>query len=179
MLKLMTRNIHAVPGAAQSGRVVHAFQTLIAACALASTASIPVACNWISNAPEVRARDFIQSLIIQPSISGPHRDDTGIHVPKHGTTAPGGRDATIPLGGLATRITFEYLRAKHIQGTKFLFGYRGVQRPAEDERIVTIVVTVPQTIPDAAYDADHRFLFQVRLRQEQQKWRVSAVETDG
>lgn len=176
MLKLMTRDINVVPGAAQPGRVVYALQTLVAACALASAASFTVACNRIANAPDVHARDFIESLIIQPKISVPHPDGAGEQALKPDTVVPGARAAAEPL---ATQITVEYLRAKHIQGTKFLFGYRGVQRPAENERLVTIVVTEPKTIPDASDDADHRFLFQVRLRREQQEWRVSGVGTDG
>lgn len=180
MLKLMTRDIRTVPGAAQPGRLAHAFKTLTIACALASTAGFPVACGWISNAPEARARDFIESLITQPRISGPGPDGTGNRALKPGAAALGERDATIPLGGLATRVTFEYLRAKHIQGTKFVFGYRGVQRPAKNERIVTIIVTVPQTTPNAPREADQRFQFHVRLRHEQQEWRVSGLETgDG
>lgn len=174
----MTPEINALPGAAQPGIAARALQTLVAACALVSTAIFPAACDWMAGEPEARARDFIESLIIPPKISAPHPDGTGKHALNAGTVAPEARETVDLMQGLATHITVEYLRAKQMQGTDFRFGYRGMRRPAENQRIVTILVSGSTTVPDASDDAEEQFRFQVRLRREPRGWRVIGVKTD-
>jgi hypothetical protein len=178
MLNFMVHRIHIEPPTLSPGTAKPAHRLRPGVLALSLIAALLVnACGWILNSPEARARDFITGLIIQSGGPQPiaragvaFASATPPQVQLDGTGTDENR-----LDDLETRVTIEYLRAKHEQGVELAFGYAGVHRRTAKGRIVTIVVTEPKGAFNDSAGIKKIFRFRVRLRETEDGWQIASV----
>ena len=136
------------------------------------------ACDLLSRSPEAHARDFIRDLIVQ---SGAPQQFTGSGVAFADRTVNpqlrlGDSASENHLDDLETRVTIEYLRAKHAQGVELSFGYAGVHHHTAAGQIVTIVVMEPKAAVNGS-SGRKTFRFRVRLHEAEEGWQVASVTT--
>ena len=179
MLNFMIHRISTKPHISHVGRVQFAPRRYRAVLALFLGAVLLGACDLLARSPEAQARDFIRGLIIQSDES---QQPTGPGVAFAGGLA----DARLRLGDsavneshlddLETRVTIEYLRAKHAQGVELSFGYAGVHHHTDTGQIVTIVVMEPKAVASGS-SGRKTFRFRVRLHEAEGEWQVASVTT--
>ena len=181
MLNFMVHRIYIEPRTVCPGAVclAHCKRPILFAPFLIA-ALLVNACSWIPDSPEARARDFIRGLIIQ---SDEPQQIASAGVAFAADTAPpkvrldsSSLDVN-RLDDLETRVTIEYLRAKHAQGVELAFGYAGVHSHTPKGRIVTIVVTEPKAAINRSTGTKKRFRFRVRLRESENGWQIASVTT--
>ena len=120
-------------------------------------------CDVVWNAPEGRARDFIQILVTTPAETEHLHELANI---------PADRNPEDLLDGLSTRVAVDFLRAKQAQGVTLDFGRGEVQRTDATR----LVVGVHATYAPAGSGANSEVRFQVHMEKDDQgRWRIARV----
>lgn len=120
---------------------------------------------WI--APEVRAQDFIETLVAQPVDAQKLRNLA--------RAAPD-RNPEDLLDDLSARVAVDFLRAKQAQGVVLDFARNDARRINTARRMVTVRVTYPQ--PGAPANGEVRFHVQVE-KDDHGQWRIARVTGDN
>jgi hypothetical protein len=121
------------------------------------------ACGWFQGAPESRAKDFIEILVVDP-----HDGDRLRAL----ANAP---DTQLPaelVQGMAADVALDYLRAKHEQGIAMNFSFGKTHTDEKNYRRVPVVVTLSDVKPVQHY----RVQFMVELKKDAKaSWRIHRV----
>ena len=124
-----------------------------------------VACDWFQGAPEARARDFIETLVVDPNNTGRLRMLSNTD----STQQPAGL-----VQGMAANNAIEYLRMKHKQGKNIQFTFGNVQRLESKRRLVPVIINMRDG--KSADDAPVRFQVEFKLGQATE-WRITRIWT--
>jgi len=123
-------------------------------------------CSFFSNAPESRATQFIETLVVDPGNSQRLRGLADI-------TAD--QDPRSLVHGLSTQVALDYLRTRNHQGEKQDFSIEAVRLQGSSRRVVTVLV-------DRAgreLDRSEAVRFHVVLKDVASRgWLVTAVEAE-
>lgn len=121
------------------------------------------ACEPFWNAPEGRARDFIETLVMTPADMQKLRDIANI--------TPD-RNPEDLLDGLASRVPLDFLRAKLAQGVTLTFAQSDARKIDATHRTVTIRVTYLE--PGTPTGGEVRFQVQSE-KDAQDHWHIARV----
>lgn len=121
------------------------------------------ACEPFWNAPEGRAQDFIETLVMTPADTQKLREIANI--------TPD-RNPEDLVAGLATRVTLDFLRAKRAQGVTLKFAQSEARNMDAAHRAVTIRVTYLE--PGTPTNGEVRFQVQSE-KDAQDHWHVARV----
>ncbi len=121
------------------------------------------------DAPVSRARDFIETLVLEPNDDEKLRDIAN---------APAEQLPTELLSGLDTKVGIDYLRAGYLQGMELKFSYNEIRQGEPRKRIVNVMVTQAEVVGKQDH-ARRRVRFQVDMGKEQDgTWRIIRVSVD-
>ncbi len=125
-------------------------------------------CEWLHDAPESRARLFLEALVQEP--------DNRARLDELAKPAVGGDPAAV-LDGLSTQLTIGYLRARHRQGMALDFAVTTAQRADPNHRTVRVAVAAHPA--GLRQERDGRVRFEVALeRSAEHGWRVTRVSAE-
>lgn len=120
-------------------------------------------CEPFWNAPEGRARDFIEALVMTAADTQKLRDIANI--------TPD-RNPEDLLDGLASRVALDYLRAKLAQGVTLKFAQSDARKIDAARRTVTIRVT----FLELGTPTNGEVLFQVQSEKDaQDRWHITRI----
>lgn len=126
------------------------------------------ACEPFWKAPEVRAQEFIETLVTAPPGDGqPLRDIANL--------SPD-RNPSDLLDGLSARVARDFLQAVQAQGVTLKFAQSEVKRINAGQRAVTVRVTYLP--PGAPVNSEVRFQVYVE-KNDQGDWRIARVTGDN
>ena len=125
------------------------------------------ACGWFQGAPESRAKNFIETIVVDP-----HADDRLRAI----ANAPDVQPSTELVQGMAAEVALDYLRAKHNQGIAMDFTLGKIQKTEKDHRRIPVIVTLSEIKPVQHY----RVQFMVEFKKETETgWRILRVWAGG
>ena len=124
-------------------------------------------CDSLRNTPEIRAVDFVESLVTAPADTQKLRDIAGL---------ASDRNPEDLLDGLSVRVSLDFLRAKQAQGVTLKFAQTGARRVTATRRDVTVQVSYLQPV----MAANNEVRLQVQLEKDvQDHWHVTRVTSDN
>jgi hypothetical protein len=134
--------------------------------ALLSLCVALMSCEFLSNSPETRAKDYLRTLI--EGSGDVKRGDINSAQPDHEEI----------IAGLATHVAVEYLRARFVQGTSFTYTAEKTEKTAELQRLIVIRVSHPLTSVAGSEAGRERLShsFTLSLRREASTWYVAKLE---
>jgi hypothetical protein len=132
-------------------------------CVLA-LAALLAACGWQVSAPEARAQEYVEALVLDP-------DNT--EVLKIIANNPAAPESLVQ--GLDARVALDYLCARHKQGVNLYFAHTDVRRPEPDRRQVVVLTSQAD-----GSSAGKEVRFEIDLEKNgPQAWRITRISAGG
>lgn len=121
------------------------------------------ACGWFQGEPEGRARDFIETLVLDAANTARLNERAGL---------PAEADPQSVVHGLGVRVAMDYLRMRITMGAPFSVTPSRVERPDPRHRVVTVLARTGQAIERAGDEITFRVSLE---RDESGAWRIVRV----
>jgi hypothetical protein len=121
------------------------------------------ACGWFQGEPEGRARDFVETLVLDAANTARLNERAGL---------PAEADPQSVVHGLGVRVATDYLRMRITMGAPLSITPSRVERPDPRHQVVTVLARTGQAIERAGDE----IAFRVSLeRDEAGAWRIVRV----